>query len=310
MNRKRAAYILSTYFCDDLVPINVELPEVHSEQGPHGNQAACLSCHYKLDPMAGFFRERGRSGYNFSARKTIQFDDGASENVQSYNQQWTFAPETKTNIRWNVGYIRSTKFVDKNEYADDLPGLFKIIGRASEVKACLVKRMAEFFIGDNQVFDGAYLDDLTDRFNQESRTDSSRAFKNTVRRLLTSQAFAQSEPDPSRCYDAAPGEKIASEIPCDVAHVIRQNCLLCHSHWWPEAHLDLGSWISKGGEHSFSHKDKSGKEYSKTETFQRILGRLSNSDPDLRMPYRRYIAAGDRQKLFLWVNRGLQKESK
>ncbi|MEI6399160.1 MAG: hypothetical protein WCO71_10345, partial [Pseudomonadota bacterium] len=46
-NRKRAAWALKRFFCDDLTPINVEAPSSHVG-GQHGSDPACYSCHYKL----------------------------------------------------------------------------------------------------------------------------------------------------------------------------------------------------------------------------------------------------------------------
>ncbi len=63
-NRKRAAYVLKRFFCDDLNPVGFEDPAEHIG-GAHGSQTSCYACHYKLDPMAGFFRNHGALVWRF-----------------------------------------------------------------------------------------------------------------------------------------------------------------------------------------------------------------------------------------------------
>src|SRR5262249_26998450 len=70
MNRKRGAYVLKRFFCDDLTPVGFESPKEHVT-GVHGSDTTCFNCHYKLDPMAGFFRNYGASFFNYSKASTL-----------------------------------------------------------------------------------------------------------------------------------------------------------------------------------------------------------------------------------------------
>ena len=119
-NRKRAAWALKRFFCDDLTPINVEAASSHVG-GQHGSDPACYSCHYKLDPMAGYFRELGFSGVSFASSPQMFFDDGANASRVDYGKPWKAAPETGR--EWNVGYIRSTTDDKLNTFGSNFTDL-------------------------------------------------------------------------------------------------------------------------------------------------------------------------------------------
>src|SRR5690606_6614086 len=87
-NRKRANYALKRFFCDDLTPVNVVLPDDHAG-GRHGTDPGCQACHYKLDPMAGFFRYH--NGFGTSSKDPdgiIFFSDGALKPLGEYLGEW------------------------------------------------------------------------------------------------------------------------------------------------------------------------------------------------------------------------------
>ncbi|MGZ3652043.1 MAG: hypothetical protein ACXWSC_12695, partial [Bdellovibrionota bacterium] len=120
MNRKRAAYVLKRYFCDDLTPVGIEDGGDHTG-GAHGSQPSCRSCHYKLDPMAGYFRSYGRSFRDFSMNRNITFDDGAKVNLEQYESAWLMPPGSPR--KWNVGYVRSVSDETLNDYGSTLDDL-------------------------------------------------------------------------------------------------------------------------------------------------------------------------------------------
>lgn len=92
LNRKRAAYMLKRFFCDDLTPVGVDNPQEHVS-GPHGTDTSCYACHYKLDPMAGFFRNYGSYFYDYSRSSEIIFDDLASTNRRRYESSMARASD-------------------------------------------------------------------------------------------------------------------------------------------------------------------------------------------------------------------------
>ncbi|MBY0384568.1 hypothetical protein K2X05_05365, partial [bacterium] len=122
MNRKRSAYILKHFFCDDLTPVNVKIDDDHTNNA-HGSNPSCYACHYKLDPMAGFFKNYGIQFFDFSSQTEISFDDGARIDLATYQKQW-LKPDGKT---WNIGYIQSTQFDHLNQYGESLEDLHKIL---------------------------------------------------------------------------------------------------------------------------------------------------------------------------------------
>lgn len=305
-NRKRAAYMLKHFFCDDLTPLAVELPSDHSGDA-HASEPGCQSCHYKLDPMAGFFRARGLAGISFSNFPSILFDDLASAERAKYDSAWK--AKEGSGREWEIGYIRSTKEAKRNSYGDSPEHLGAILGTAPEVKQCLIRRTFEFFVAENQAVDAGFLDYLTKKYIEESKESSGRALKNVIKKVLTSNTFAQQDPVEGECYDAAPGSDVSNKPPCQVAFLLERNCKKCHdgASGEPEANLSLTEWIKfDDGTFGFPHKDDSGAQIARKETFQRMMTRLSTSDPKLKMP-RGFITAQDRQVLVLWLDKQLKQ---
>ena len=78
---------MKRFFCDDLTPVGFEDPQEHVA-GAHGSDTSCFACHYKLDPMAGFFRGLGAQFYDYSRERTIIFDDLADDSRSRYEATW------------------------------------------------------------------------------------------------------------------------------------------------------------------------------------------------------------------------------
>src|SRR5262249_48628649 len=136
---------------------------------------------------------------------------------------------------WNVGYIRTPNAADaaRNSYGSTLADLTQIIRDAPETKRCLVRRMASYFLGDKQVYDGSWLAGLTAAFDEPAGAPhepghSSAAFKAIVAALVQSNAFVTPDPQPDQCYDTVPGSA-PSSLPCPVRFVIENNCVSCHN---------------------------------------------------------------------------------
>lgn len=304
MNRRRAATFLSRYFCDDLTPIQF-LDQSDHTQGKHGSDPACLACHYKLDPMAGFFKSFGQFGFGQKG-ENIRFDDGATKNFDEYTRQWWSDDPSR---KWNIGYIRSSDRTHLNSYGESLEDLFQIIAQSEEPKACLVKRATRYFLGEKVLIDSGFEEYLSDLFIQEAKVNSSQAFRKLVKRLILSQTFAENNPDPELCYDYAPGTLPQNRPPCRIASVFVKNCASCHKESSMKGGLDLTRWIEiSPGEFSFPHLDSNDTQVSKDETFSRILNRISTSDPQLQMPKRRHISSQHREEIFRWVSDYLEKK--
>ncbi len=296
-NRKRAAYMLKTYFCDDLTPLGVVSSGGPHAGGGHASDPSCQSCHYKLDPMAGFFRDKGISGIDFENRPFLVFDDQAiitGDQLNRYHASWE-----------DIGYIRSTRNRDDNDYGRSLADLFGILHQAPEVKQCLVRRMAEYFLGKNQVFDGGWLAHLTETFNQDG--PSSAAYKSVVKQLVTSNTFSNPDPASDQCYDFYPAAPGPNALPCAVAHVVHNNCALCHSSANARGGLDMSRWIEIGRDDqgrsimNFPHVDAAGNQQGRATTLARLSERLNTPDPARSMPKNMDMNAVDKARLFQWV---------
>ncbi|WP_394833026.1 DUF1588 domain-containing protein [Pendulispora rubella] len=297
-NRRRAAYVLDRFFCDDLKPIDAALPAAHASDR-HASDPACKSCHYKLDPMAGFFKEYGRIGTSLAGQPNMIFDDGAVMNQEAYQSQW----KGTSGRSWDIGYVRSTTDPSLNSYGESLEDLFRIIEGAPEVKACLTRRTFEYFNGDEQIVDPGYLAGLTNSFIEEAKANSSTAFRNLVRRVLTSRTFRTSHPRSDECYDVPDGVDATSRPPCSVAFILQKNCATCHSGAGAQAGLDLTAW--RADEQTFPHRGPGGASWPARETFTRMLDRIRSSDPARQMPAGRSMPPKEREDLYLWLTERL-----
>jgi len=310
-NRKRSAYVLKRFFCDDLIPIGFESPQEHTI-GAHGSQTTCFACHHKLDPMAGFFRSYGAYFFDYGRAPDIIFDDLASKNRRLYEAVWKAA--SKAQRPWNVGYIRSSRWEKHNDYGSSMADLSRIVRSAPEVKRCLMKRLHEYIVAEDQAVDSGYLDHLTRVFTAEAATNASAALENAIVRILQSDVFEQVDADPKRCYDLAPGAAAGPGPPCRVASILSRNCGQCHNAGGEDGaeRFDAGSWIlaPDGRNRTFRHVDAGSLQLTAQESLARIIERLSTYDLKSRMPKGRVMPNNERQELFLWAQQEMAATSK
>lgn len=312
-NRKRSAYVLKRFFCDDLLPIGFEAPLEHVG-GAHGSQTSCFACHHKLDPMAGFFRNYGAYFFDYSKSEDVIFDDLAAKDRKKYEAVWQAS--SKGQRGWNVGYIRSSRWKAQNSYGSSMADLSRIVRSAPEVKRCLMKRLFEYVVAEDQTIDGGYLDHLAKQFEAEAAVNASEAMKNAFVRILQSESFDQPDADPKQCYDVAPGVTRKDGPPCRVAFILQKNCGQCHypGYEGPDTagRLDTESWVPApdGAHRTFRHVDASLLQLSAQESFARVIERLSTYDAKLRMPKGRVMPSHERQELFLWAQEELARTSK
>lgn len=304
-NRKRAAYVLKRYFCDDLTPINLAKPEDHAPADRHVSDPACQACHYKLDPMAGFFRNRGVIGLDFSDKDFVVFDDQAVKPRTDYQKAWQ-AKDSNTR-HWNIGVIRSATNSQRNSYGQDLEDLFDIIKESRQPKKCLIRRLFSYLVGPDQVLDPGYLDYMTDRMIHETQEKgSSQALKRTVARIVLGRTFSKHDPVSDRCYDFAPDTDPSGRPPCEVRALLETHCTSCHSENLASGGLDLSRWIPGDDGPTFPHMHD-GRQKPRGKTFTAIVERLSASDPKIRMPLDLHMPSTERQQLYLWANEQLGK---
>ena len=311
-NRKRASYILKRFFCDDLTPINLQASSGHNPENRHASDPNCQSCHYKLDPMAGFFRYMGSDGTIVKADEYMIFSDGATKPMTEYLPQWQ---RTDGGRPWNIGYVRSATDETINDYSDNpkdpqFEDLLAIIKHAPETKVCLVRRAFEYFVGDHQAVDPTYIESLATTFAEKPRDPAANPFKNLIKTLVKSRTYQAKDPDPEACYDYPDGIDPTQRPPCRVAALLERNCANCHRGSGAAGGLDLMSWTDVQGVKTFSHKDANGQPQSPKLTFQSLLDRMTASDPNRRMPLLKHISTADRDTLYLWFNERLTNMEK
>jgi mono/diheme cytochrome c family protein len=300
LNRKRAAYVLKRFFCDDIVAAPPEPPQ-------HGAAAesTCAACHAKLDPMAGFFRGHGAYFYDYGRSAAIVFDDLSTIERGRYEAAWRAPPGSGR--EWNIGYVRST---GATVYGSTLADLSRIARAAPESRRCLMKRLFEYMVAPDQMIDGGYLDHLAQEFSREAAVNSAEAFKNAMLRIAQSRAFRERNLVARQCYDYAPGAKPEEQPPCRIGYVLKKNCAGCHdSAESGDGNLDLGAWIKApdGRSRTFPHLNKVWDQVTPEETLTKIVERLAARDPKLRMPKNRIMRADEREELMQWAQHELAR---
>ena len=300
-NRKRAAFILKNYFCDDLVPLDVvqgankDIP-LHFTANDHASDPKCQSCHYKLDPMAGFFREFGRVGLRYTSGN-IEFDDGVQKNFAEYASYWKGTPVPGK--EWNVGFVRSATDPKLNDYGTTLEDLAAIMQTAPEAKQCLTKKLWNFYVGENQAVDSAYLAKLSEKLNVPAE-QSGAAIQSIVAEIMASRTVRQRNPDQSQCYDEV--DAGPNQPPCAARYLLKTYCVSCHGDKVALGKLNLEHWVKDAnGVFNFVHLNEQGVQKSKTETFASLYERMTTSKADTSMPKSKFIRPVDRANLVKWI---------
>ena len=319
-NRLRGAMFLQIFFCDQLTPIGIVLPDDHMDQGGHGDNPACRACHYKLDPMAGFFKNYGLNGFNFSEvnenpayaraiakqfdptlrveEKFFAFDDLAllaDVQVDEYMESWRNAQDGS----WNIGLIRSSRDPRQNSYGESLEDLFTIVNRAPEVSRCLTTKVVRYLLGDEQMVDRDWLLKLAHGYHDA--TNKTEGLKQIMRSVALSQAFQQSDPDPNVCYDSV-AETMDTKPSCEVSGVLHEFCSSCHNQVTPSGGLRVDGWVQhSSGQWGFDHRNTEGRLRLPSESFALIKERLGHGDPRFRMPLGRAMPAQDTEALLKWI---------
>lgn len=299
-SRRRGAYVLDRFFCDDLKPVGAALPASHGE-GKHASDPSCQACHFKLDPMAGFFRRNGFSGTEYDSQtlaqagNVITFDDGASADFGTYEQAWKAAPGAGHDFE--VGYIRSTSDDSLNSYGDTLADLDGILQTAPEVERCFVQRMFQHFNGADQAVDPGFLDDVATEIHGKGADRMVTA----LTRIIGGETFKAADRNTSVCYDLAPGTETGERPPCEVASILKANCVTCHGGANPQAGLDLSKW-EKQSDGQYGFRDVvAGKHVGRADVLAKMLDRVTTSDLTRQMPQGRDMPLRAREQLALWL---------
>lgn len=171
--------------------------------------------------------------------------------------------------------------------------------------------MAEYFVGKDQMLDGNWLDYLSAKFENIKSQKSALAFKQVVEDLLLSETFSVRNPDPDKCYGNKPPERTTSDLPCEIAYILKKNCVSCHGDGNVNGGLNLeiySSWQNNGREYEgFLHTQQSQRILPK-ETLTKILSSLSTNDPNQLMPLEQEMPDSQRRTLYKWTEKMLARE--
>ncbi|WP_394844814.1 hypothetical protein LZC95_48180 [Pendulispora brunnea] len=308
VNRRRASYIWKTYFCDDLTPLAVPSPDGGHSEGKHGSAPECAACHYKLDPVAGLFRYNGKRGRNYEGRTSFLFDDDTALSGPTYE---AYLDNWRKDGNWVVGVNKAPNTLhDSWRPAENkLSDMWGFMKRAPEVRSCLVRRMAEYFLGANQVYDGTWLADV--KADLKPGTGSSAKVKAIIRKLITSRTFSTSDPEHGKCYDCVGGQctEGPDKLPCEINSIVQTRCVNCHSEINQPAHLRVkltGLVQLADGTYGFDHEDPNGNKLTRNQSFRRIMKYITTGDPEA--PGTRTMPpggmdAGEKTILYKWLER-------
>lgn len=313
MNRRRGAYFLRQFFCENLEPppdvAPAGLKRAHGSESrllaskavpndPHSRDRSCLNCHARLDPMSGFFRDFGAFFGDYSKQTFLLFDDFVAVEREKHTEAW-LERDPSTGRKWRVGYIRSTENDALNGWGESPEDLMRLLRTAPEVKSCLARRLLEFYVSREQSFDPAFVRELGEDFAAAGGWDSNAAYKQLVSRVILSASYRQPNPIPGECYDR-PSRGPHGALPCQVDAVVRTSCLRCHSN------LDNGVDLSRvetrpDGRQGFPHVAFDGRELGARESLETILKRITSEDPAERMPQGRTLSHQDKEALYKWI---------
>jgi len=307
-NRTRAKYVLTKFFCDELfenvIPDHEDFALVnhrHLRSLSDVSSPACMSCHFRLDPMAGFFKDLGFRFQPFGGQ-TIDLDDGNRIDRQIYQTVWKSS--LNTGRTWDIGYRRSLNESSNNFWGEKISDLEAILKSAPEVKTCLTQKLYKHLVGENQLVDAAFIKELADEFKKVPGPNSSIALKSIIRRILASQAFKNLNPDPRFCYDR-PESSSSNFMPCEMTEVFQRNCVSCHAS--TSKGIQLSSLLKDtNGKHYFIHLDERGYQLPREASFRGILERLNSQNSEFLMPPpSRHLNFKDKKKLEDWLNKEL-----
>jgi hypothetical protein len=340
-NRKRAAWALRTFFCDDLTPLGIDSPRKQKDppkppandaqaaqedqaaaahangrelcEDLHGADPACAACHYKLDPMAALFRYHGMWGTDYGPNATGKFKffpntpPLTEPELERYLACWRYpadAPYHRADGRtyqWRAGYFRTAQ-----EAPDDANERFDTL---EELTAALpgIPAFRRCFASRLTKY---VIDSKNTTFDPAwighladmlGQPDSSTALKSVLKELFTSNAYRNVDPRSGECYDEAPDTE-RSEIPCSVRETIQDNCTSCHNADEAKGGLDLTQWVSDGaGRMTFKHVK--GKQLTRKASFDLLSRAMSSSEPQFRMPRGQdKIDPPQRTALYEWIN--------
>ncbi|MDA9951715.1 hypothetical protein N9D31_03965, partial [Oligoflexaceae bacterium] len=161
-NRKRSAYFLKTYMCDDILPVKLESSEVKNHaKNRHLTDPACATCHYKLDPMGGLFRFHGAGGTDFSNSQVnngFAFDGGGFLQAREYREFLQTNWPSDINGEVDLGYYKAPNVLHEKWSGNSLEDFWNFLPKAEEVRQCYVQRLTEFIFGEEQAVDRGWLD--------------------------------------------------------------------------------------------------------------------------------------------------------
>jgi hypothetical protein len=279
-NRKRAAYFIRNYFCDELTSTAIDLSSFHTDKNvgdPHVT-GTCVSCHYKLDPLAGSLADLdARPGGRLYVVDGNQLE---GDSLKQYLAGWRVK-----------GYFPTPSTQNITEWPDT-QAMFAGMAKSPEARRCFVQKTVEYFLGNKQAVDEKWLDELAQRYSTNIDKNYTQGFSDLVFQVVSSKAYRAMDRQLDRCYDFS--AESSQEIPCHIQSLIKRNCLACHNDDTGKVnfakiipHADGVFYASSYGE--------------RKETIKQILEAVRDRNVEDRMPLGLEMPAAERTKIISWL---------
>ncbi len=317
---RRAAYMLSTYFCDEIqfitsttsaskVSPTTQRSAMPSLNHPnlmhrHASDPACRSCHSKLDPLSGFFISQGSNpglgprSTDYEGLRAIDFFDVKTYTDKAYDKYVQDGWETSPgDLEIGVRLQSDGPLVFKGRTLDEL---FAFLKNEPKVYQCMAKRMSQYFFGEKQAISEEWLLEKAQRL--QSRKLSASDFEAVFDDFLMSDTFAALEfRDEMECYDGM--ERGSAN--CAISGHLNKYCGSCHLGRGAEGGFDFREWLSSS---SYSYTSESqNKVLNKRESFSILKTKLESSNPEVMMPPGGLIPPEIRKKLINWLEKNIHE---
>ncbi len=324
VNRKRAAYILRTFTCDDMTPVS--LGSTDHVEGAHSAAAACQACHYKMDPIGAIFAPHGVAGISFKKQKNHIYDDALNVAKDSDHYTKKYVNEYNgTDGKIKIGHYKSPtklypEWTEANPDDVTMSTMFDYFKKSKVVRSCLTKRLTEYVLGKKQVYDGKWVDSLAKNFDGG---DATAALKKSISDLLLSKTFNRASIVPGQCYDYAVGAEPGPDAaPCEVNSIAVKYCASCHNEDSPNGDLDMTKFVSGPQGAMFAHYMSEGVLFDRTTSLKWMLASITDpksikrdrdgdgqDDELLPMPYKKDFPESEKQIFFKWLQKQLSEST-
>jgi hypothetical protein len=212
-------------------------------------------------------------------------------------------PDWVVGGRLRAGYFTEPGKLHPKWQGDDLEAWWLFLKQSEEARSCLVQRLAEEFLGPNQVYDRGWLNEISKDFRPGP--NSGNAFKQVVASLVKSNTFRKEGRISGECYDvSSKSSKEPGKMgpPCEVAFILESKCAKCHNN--TDNGVDLANWkMQADGKLGFTHLDAEEKPLPRRASYDMIMERLVSDVPLEKMPQSGELSEAHKQALKIFFDK-------